>query len=182
MLVACVRCPLGELLTNGNVIDIFHACFRIGHYQPERSKGTTGGALMPRQPAVMAWQRLRRAGSTCNTDLTCDWSAAKVVPTRRYQLPTARMFGCGGLGGIRGCETVGHCMCQDGASALCRAADPGVAADDAGHRPHRLRPPARPAALAGATRQRRAAPPAERTPRHPGRRVAHRAAGGATAQ
>jgi len=42
--VACVRCSLGELLTNGNVIDIFHACFRIGHYQPERSKGTTGGA------------------------------------------------------------------------------------------------------------------------------------------
>ena len=36
---------MGELLTNGNVIDIFHACFRIGHYQPERSKGTTGGAL-----------------------------------------------------------------------------------------------------------------------------------------
>ena len=44
VLVACVRCSLGELLTNGNVIDIFHACFRIGHYQPERSKGTTGGA------------------------------------------------------------------------------------------------------------------------------------------
>ena len=44
--MACVRCPLGELLTNGNVIDIFHACFRIGHYQPERSKGTTGGASL----------------------------------------------------------------------------------------------------------------------------------------
>ena len=44
--MACVRCSLGKLLTNGNVIDIFHACFRIGHYQPERSKGTTGGAML----------------------------------------------------------------------------------------------------------------------------------------
>ncbi len=54
--MACVRCSLGELLTNGNVIDIFHACFRIGHYQPERSKGTTGGVtLLPLGDVASPW-------------------------------------------------------------------------------------------------------------------------------
>ena len=41
-----MRCPGGEYLTNGNVIDIFHACFRIGHYQTERSKDMSGAALL----------------------------------------------------------------------------------------------------------------------------------------
>eukprot|EP00884_Botryococcus_braunii_P022699 jgi/Botrbrau1/9112/Bobra.0305s0016.2 len=38
VLLACMRCPGGKLLTNDNVINIFQACFRIGHYQTERSK------------------------------------------------------------------------------------------------------------------------------------------------
>ena len=42
VLSACVRCPGGDCLTNDNVIDIFHACFRIGHYQTERSKDMSG--------------------------------------------------------------------------------------------------------------------------------------------
>lgn len=37
-----MRCPGGDYLTNDNVIDIFHACFRIGHYQTERSKDMSG--------------------------------------------------------------------------------------------------------------------------------------------
>ena len=66
VLVACVRCSLGELLTNGNVIDIFHACFRIGHYQPERSKGTTGGAV----PSTCASASMLPA-ATCAWIPTC---------------------------------------------------------------------------------------------------------------
>lgn len=31
VLLACVKCPGGSLLTNDNVINIFQACFRIGH-------------------------------------------------------------------------------------------------------------------------------------------------------
>ncbi|KAL0041048.1 hypothetical protein WJX77_003321 [Trebouxia sp. C0004] len=38
VLVACMRCPGRDLLTNDNIISIFQACFRIGHYQTERSK------------------------------------------------------------------------------------------------------------------------------------------------
>ena len=49
VLLSCVRCPMGELLTNGGVIDIFQACFRIGHYQTERSKGMTGAYTTPQQ-------------------------------------------------------------------------------------------------------------------------------------
>lgn len=47
MLLSCVRCSMGELLTNGSVIDIFQACFRIGHYQTEKSKGMTGAHAPP---------------------------------------------------------------------------------------------------------------------------------------
>jgi len=44
VLVACMRCPGRDLLTNDNIISIFQACFRIGHYQTERSKDMSGGA------------------------------------------------------------------------------------------------------------------------------------------
>lgn len=53
VLLSCVRCPMGELLTNGNVIDIFQACFRIGHYQTEKSKGMTGMNAPPRRPLIL---------------------------------------------------------------------------------------------------------------------------------
>mmetsp|Transcript_17390 Transcript_17390/g.52068 ORF Transcript_17390/g.52068 Transcript_17390/m.52068 type:complete len:1953 (-) Transcript_17390:228-6086(-) len=38
VLSSCVRCAAGCHLSNRNVILIFEACFRIGHYQTERSK------------------------------------------------------------------------------------------------------------------------------------------------
>ena len=37
-----MRCPGRDLLTNDNIISIFQACFRIGHYQTERSKDMSG--------------------------------------------------------------------------------------------------------------------------------------------
>ena len=37
-----MRCPGGNLLTNDNIISIFQACFRIGHYPTERSKDMSG--------------------------------------------------------------------------------------------------------------------------------------------
>ena len=43
VLVASMRCPGRDLLTNDNIISIFQACFRIGHYQTERSKDMSGG-------------------------------------------------------------------------------------------------------------------------------------------
>ena len=45
VLVACMRCPGRDLLTNDNIISIFQACFRIGHYQTERSKDMSGTAV-----------------------------------------------------------------------------------------------------------------------------------------
>ena len=47
VLLACVRCPGGELLTHENVLSIFQACFRIGHYQTERSKDMSGTSCLP---------------------------------------------------------------------------------------------------------------------------------------
>ena len=44
VLVACMRCPGRDLLTNDNIISIFQACFRIGHYQTERSKDMSGNS------------------------------------------------------------------------------------------------------------------------------------------
>ncbi|CAL8465729.1 g5265 [Coccomyxa elongata] len=38
VLLACVKCPGGQLLSHDNILSIFQACFRIGHYQTERSK------------------------------------------------------------------------------------------------------------------------------------------------
>ena len=40
-----MRCPGRDLLTNDNIISIFQACFRIGHYQTERSKDMSGMLL-----------------------------------------------------------------------------------------------------------------------------------------
>ena len=42
VLLACVKCPGGELLSHENILSIFQACFRIGHYQTERSKDMSG--------------------------------------------------------------------------------------------------------------------------------------------
>ena len=47
VLLACIKCPGSHLLTNQNLIDIFQACFRIGHYQGDSnsSKGMQGAPL-----------------------------------------------------------------------------------------------------------------------------------------
>ena len=47
VLLACIKCPGSHLLTNQNLIDIFQACFRIGHYQGDSnsSKGMQGAIL-----------------------------------------------------------------------------------------------------------------------------------------
>lgn len=42
VLVACVDSPLGKMLTNDNVINVFQACYRIGHYQTEKGRDTSG--------------------------------------------------------------------------------------------------------------------------------------------
>ncbi len=42
VLLACVKCPGGQLLSHENILSIFQACFRIGHYQTERSKDMSG--------------------------------------------------------------------------------------------------------------------------------------------
>ncbi|EIE18029.1 Sec7-domain-containing protein, partial [Coccomyxa subellipsoidea C-169] len=44
VLLACVKCPGGQLLSHDNILSIFQACFRIGHYQTERSKDICCGA------------------------------------------------------------------------------------------------------------------------------------------
>ena len=44
VLLACMKCPGGKLLTNSNVVSLFQACFRIGHYQTDRGKGMSGAA------------------------------------------------------------------------------------------------------------------------------------------
>ena len=60
VLLACVRCPMGNLLTNSNVIDIFQACFRIGHYQTEKSKGMSGEHRLLTCCCVLRQMRLNR--------------------------------------------------------------------------------------------------------------------------
>jgi hypothetical protein len=58
VLLACMRCPGGKLLTNDNVINIFQACFRIGHYQTERSKDMSGAQLAPSYTSVILSRRI----------------------------------------------------------------------------------------------------------------------------
>ncbi|PSC74405.1 ARF guanine-nucleotide exchange factor GNOM isoform B [Micractinium conductrix] len=41
VLVAAVGCPAGGLLTNDNLINIFQACYRIGHFQTEKGRDTS---------------------------------------------------------------------------------------------------------------------------------------------
>jgi hypothetical protein len=47
VLVGCVGCPSGALLTNDNLINIFQACYRIGHFQTEKGRDTSGGCCPP---------------------------------------------------------------------------------------------------------------------------------------
>lgn len=42
VLVSCVKCQWGRLLTDDNLISVFEACYRIGHYQTETPRDTSG--------------------------------------------------------------------------------------------------------------------------------------------
>ncbi len=42
VLVACVKSQWGRLLTDDNLINIFRACYRIGHYQTEKGRDVSG--------------------------------------------------------------------------------------------------------------------------------------------
>lgn len=46
VLVACVACPAGPLLSDDGLISLFQACYQVGHYQTEKGKDTSG-ALSP---------------------------------------------------------------------------------------------------------------------------------------
>ena len=48
-----MKCPGMELLTNDNIINMFQACFRIGHYQTERNKDQSGQSCS----AVLSFQQ-----------------------------------------------------------------------------------------------------------------------------
>ena len=41
VLVAAVRCSHGRLLTHDNLINVFQACYRIGHYRTEKGRDTS---------------------------------------------------------------------------------------------------------------------------------------------
>ena len=41
VLVAAVRSPQGRLLTHDNIINVFQACYRIGHFQTEKGRETS---------------------------------------------------------------------------------------------------------------------------------------------
>jgi brefeldin A-resistance guanine nucleotide exchange factor 1 len=56
VLVDCVGCPSGALLTNDNLINIFQACYRIGHFQTEKGRDTSGGCCPPGQH-LCGWLR-----------------------------------------------------------------------------------------------------------------------------
>jgi brefeldin A-resistance guanine nucleotide exchange factor 1 len=42
VLVACVACPAGPLLSDDSLIGLFQACYQVGHYQTEKGKDTSG--------------------------------------------------------------------------------------------------------------------------------------------
>ena len=63
VLLACVRCPGGELLTHENVLSIFQACFRIGHYQTERSKDMSGSSPLSPSPGGIPLQTAKTPGA-----------------------------------------------------------------------------------------------------------------------
>lgn len=44
VLVACVGCPGGSLLTHDNLINIFQACYHIGHFQTEKGRDASGAS------------------------------------------------------------------------------------------------------------------------------------------
>ena len=52
VLLACIKCPGGPLLTNDNVINIFQACFRIGHGDAHK---VPNGVLPSLDKPIRAW-------------------------------------------------------------------------------------------------------------------------------
>ena len=70
-----MRCPGRDLLTNDNIISIFQACFRIGHYQTERSKDMSGvtsdcTAAMTSLPLAFALRPALLDATACKGMLT----------------------------------------------------------------------------------------------------------------
>ena len=47
LLVVLVESPWGRMLTSDHLINIFQACYRIGHYQTEKGRDTSGVPLPP---------------------------------------------------------------------------------------------------------------------------------------
>lgn len=67
-----MKCPGGKLLTNSNVVSLFQACFRIGHYQTDRGKGMSGAAATGH-------------ASPYSGSLTCTACSLSVLPSETLQ-------------------------------------------------------------------------------------------------
>ena len=79
-----MKCPGMELLTNDNIINMFQACFRIGHYQTERNKdqsGKSGSAVLSLQQAQAL---LCSLGDLAPPDQACDQHLMRPPPRACY--------------------------------------------------------------------------------------------------
>ena len=63
VLLSLVKCPGGKLLTDMNLIDIFQACFKIGHFTGNAQKEITGRSPLEVQILLLTCERSQHGGS-----------------------------------------------------------------------------------------------------------------------
>ncbi|PRW57821.1 ARF guanine-nucleotide exchange factor GNOM-like [Chlorella sorokiniana] len=153
VLVACVGCPAGAVLTNDNLITIFQACYRIGHFQTEKGRDTSE-LLTQASRAAMAemvhhiFSRLDVIPEPVDSPFAAP--AAAALSTRRLQVSPVASRGenasteegeggqaaqAGGSQATEGSSAAALRALQDGAAAAGEAADtaePPAAAPAAG--------------------------------------------------
>ncbi|KAK9841755.1 hypothetical protein WJX81_000904 [Elliptochloris bilobata] len=121
VLLACMKCPGGKLLTNDNVVSLFQACFRIGHYQTDRGKGmsellTQASRMILGEMVALIFARLGEMPETALTPTT----ARSLVASRPLSpAPSAAPSATPMLAG-------------PGALEPARSAEPGAAASGKG--------------------------------------------------
>lgn len=140
VLLACVKCPGGDLLSHENILSIFQACFRIGHYQTERSKDMSGEGhhceMLARN--LLSGLLHDHSDSTPQVDIRCSNQACCAPCCWLVHPGLALLHRCPLHVSIRRVHRA-EAKCV---GVVCSAADAGVQAGHAGDGQHHSGPPA----------------------------------------
>ncbi|KAK9828895.1 hypothetical protein WJX72_002652 [[Myrmecia] bisecta] len=130
VLLACIRCPGAQLMSDSNVINVFQACYRIGHFNTDRTKDMSEMLTQASRAAMVEMVMLIFGNLDAVADVPLTPSTARSLATLAHS-PHLQVSPHAGLGAFAAPPAAGIDSLEDADVSSPAAEAPAKAAGDA---------------------------------------------------